>query len=151
QVLPTRPGPELGDRVGHRAIGEIDPADNAPDERRCGRHREELPRLLDARAGLDEDRRLDPVRREQWLEILRPEPATDRREIVGQPRVLGRGRVPEVVMGVDDHGTGASAEISPSARSSSQRAAGIGARISSGYSSRWSMRRTPAISDTTAG
>ena len=55
------------------------------------------------------------------------------REVVGQPRIVGGRRIPEVVVGVDDldrrhAGTGASGAIRPSARSSAQRSAGIGHR-----------------------
>src|SRR4029079_19151749 len=112
---------------------------------------------LEARAGLDEDGGIDAGREEVRLEVGRPECPADRGEVVGQPRVVGGRRVPEVVMGVDDHGSrpqsgvGASGRMRPSARSSPQRSAGIARSASAGYSSRWAGVRTPVTSAVIAG
>ena len=92
-----------------------------------------------------------PVRLQERRQVDRPERTSDRGELVGQPRVVAAAGVPEVVVGVDDHGTGASAASSPSDRSSAQSDAGMWRAIAAGYSSRWSMRRTPATSEVTAG
>src|SRR5262249_34724833 len=77
-------------------------------------------------------------------------------ELVGQPRIVGAGGVPQVVVGVDHvcpvhDGTGASERSRPSARRSSHRAAGIPRRNAVGYSSRWAGVRTPATRPVTAG
>ena len=64
------------------------------------------------------------------------EPPPDRGEVVGHPRVVGAGRVPQVVVGVDDGrghaatGTGAAGSMRPLARRSSHSAGGIGRRSS---------------------
>ena len=58
---------------------------------------------LDAGHRLDEHRALDGRRFEQRPQVVRPETPTDRIELVAHPRVRAATRVPEVVMGVDDH------------------------------------------------
>ena len=144
---------EAGDRVGDAGIGQVDPPDDPPDERCRGCRGQELAGLVEARAGLDEDGRVDAGGGQRRCEVGRRERPSDGCELVGEPRVVRPGGVPDVVVGVDDHrcGTGASAAMRPSARSSSQRSAGMGWARRAGYSSRCATERTPATRVVTAG
>ena len=128
-------------RVRDRLIGEVDPADDARDEPLGGGRGEELPRLLGARSRLHEDGSLDARRLDERAQVVRPERATDRGELVCHPRVVGPAGIPEVMVGVDHRhagsdaardGTGAAGSTSPSARRSAQRASGIGRAMSAG-------------------
>ena len=103
ELLSTRSRVQRGDLLGD-VRGEVDPADHARDEVVLRRRRQELPRLVEARSGLHEDRAVDAVRGEQRLEILGAEPPADRCECVRHPGIRRAGRVPEVVVSVyDDH------------------------------------------------
>src|SRR5205814_8472593 len=120
------------------------------------RDREEFLGLVEVLSGLDEDRGIDPGRVEERCAIIRRERPADRGQLVRQPRIVGAGRVQEMVMGVDDHasppiGGGASGRMRPSARRSSHNAGGIDSRMKAGYSSSWSTLRTPATRLCTAG
>jgi hypothetical protein len=48
QELATGTGPELGDHIGDGRIGEVDPADDSPNERHRLRGRDEFSRLIKA-------------------------------------------------------------------------------------------------------
>ena len=127
---------QLGQDVGQSRIREIRPADDADDGRRSGRECEQPAGLVDVGPCLDDDRAVHPGRRRCHPEVVDPERAPDGIERVGHPRVAGgRGGAPQVVVRIDDAGhagVGASDRMSPSCRSSSQSAAGIGSRIATG-------------------
>ena len=73
QPVAAGSGAERGDGVGDGGIGQVDPADDAADERRRGGECEELGRLVLAGARLDEDRGVDARRRELRREVVGPE------------------------------------------------------------------------------
>ena len=95
----------LGD-VGRR---EVDPADDGRDEPVGGRRlAQQVRRLLLARRRLHDHGRADagrPGDREQVVEPPRP---AQHLEVAGHPRVVAAARVPQVVVGVDDHDLGRS-------------------------------------------
>ena len=92
---------EPRDRLGRIRGIEVDPADDARDERRRARKVEQEPRLGDRRRGLHEDGSRDAVAREDRGEVLRAEIAVDRRERRREPAVVAAVEAPEVLVGVD--------------------------------------------------
>src|SRR5207245_1053140 len=159
ELVPTGLAAQRRDLLGDGRREEVDPTHDPGDESCLRGDRKELPCLVHARAGLDEHRALDAAGSKVGSEVLRPKRPANGGELIRHPRVVGPARVPEMVMGIDDQthreaagsGTGASGGSSPSDRSSAQSSSGIVALISSGYSSRCSIRRTPATIETTAG
>ena len=70
EAVAARAVPKPGDRVGDRRVGQVDPADDAGDERVAAAMARKLSRLLEARARLDEDRRVDPRGGEEGGEVV---------------------------------------------------------------------------------
>ena len=140
EAVPAGTRTQRGEMIAERRARQIHPPDDAGDERMRRRGREELARLVEARARLDEDAQLDSGGAQERREIRRAERAANRRELVGEPRVVGRGGIPEMMVRVDGRhpfpapavGTGAPGAISRSARSSAHKASGIGSRSSRG-------------------
>src|SRR3989442_6200136 len=104
ELRATFAGAQLGEPLGDVGRGEVDPAHDAGDEVGVRGGREEFARLVEARARLHEDRPAHSVRLEQRAQILGAERSADRGELVGQPGIRRAGRVPEVMVRVDEHG-----------------------------------------------
>src|SRR5581483_342121 len=113
---------EIGELRGDVAR-QVDPADDAEDERRV--EREQLARLVERVARLDDDRAVDAVAAQQRLEVLRAVAAA---EVVRQPRIVSGLGIPEVLVRVDDHASSAhsaSGTSTPASRTSSSTSAGV--------------------------
>ena len=135
EPVAERTGLELGDGCSHGPIGQVHPADDPGNERSGGGRRKELAGLGQARSGLDKNRPIDSGGQQVGRQVLRSEAASDRGIPAAQPRIVGAGRVPQVVVSVDHlahEGVGAPGAIRPSSRRFAQSAGGISIRRHAG-------------------
>ena len=84
-------------------IVEIDPADDASDERRRVGHAEQIVRLVRRRRRLDRDRGLNPGHRQERREVRRQIVAAEAGIARRNPAVVAARKPPEMLMAVDDH------------------------------------------------
>ena len=113
---PDEPRPEPGERTAGLRGGEVDPADDAEHERRRRRRREERRRLGERGLRLNRDGAVDAVRAQQRPELVGAEASPDRRQLFREPGVVRAGRVEEVLVRVDSHGTASSGTSSAGPR-----------------------------------
>ena len=97
-------------------IGEVDPADDAEHEGGRRGRLEEPACLVECGTCLDEHRSADAVLAQQRREVVWAEGATDRRELIRQPGVVGERGIPEVLVRVDDQMTSRSGTSSAGPR-----------------------------------
>ena len=95
-----RPGERR--KLRRHVAGEVEPADDAEEERGLGGEGEQLPRLGELLTRLHHHRADDAGRPQQRLEVVRPVSPPENRDVVGHPGVVGPGGIPEVLVGVDD-------------------------------------------------
>ena len=87
--------------IGELSGAEVDPADDAADEIVLRGEREEPAGFFERLPGLHGDAAVESGLREQRLEIVRKDVATERGHGVVDPAVLDRVVVPEVLMSID--------------------------------------------------
>lgn len=87
---------------GARVV-EAAPGGDRADERRLFDEFEQVISVLVGRRALHEHRRTDSILIEQRREVGWFERAVDHRMLVRHPGLRNEGRIPEVVVGVDDH------------------------------------------------
>jgi len=88
--------------IGDGRVRQVDPADHGPDERRGRSQRQEPARLVEPTDRLDEDRPVHPVLPQQRGQVIRRVPLGEHSERPGHPVVPAGGRIPEMLVGVDD-------------------------------------------------
>lgn len=125
-------------QLGRDVAGEVDPADHSENERRGPGELEQLACFVERRPRLYDNGAVDRVFAQERLELRRTEPPAKRRKRARHPRVLRACRVPEVLVGVDDH------------PSSLQSAGGSSSPARWTSSATSSAVRQPTSTDTTA-
>nr|BBJ55633.1 hypothetical protein SAVMC3_82620 [Streptomyces avermitilis] len=92
--------------VGHVRPGQVGPADHSPDQLTLRREGEELRRLLGDGDRLHEHGPVDPGRPCLRFEVRDSEVPPQGLEFrAGDPVLVADGQVPDVVVGVDRHGS----------------------------------------------
>jgi len=100
-----RVAPQLRDHLGAALAGQVHPAHHARQETAPLAQLERPARLLEAVAGLDEDRPVDPRFEQQRLEVAGQVVPAQRLELrPAHPGVVEAGQIPEVLVRVDHRG-----------------------------------------------
>jgi len=136
-------------RIPNTRRGQIHPPHHRPHQRGLLRDGEKLRRLLRSGDGLHQHRPNDPELLSQRLQVRHQVVPPQNRP--GDPLLIPHPKIPQVMMSVDDHGTGTSRPNSPFSRNASHNSPGTTAAKAAAFSAICSPFRDPMTTLRTAG